>query len=154
MPTSAPRSRPACARCCASRSRCARWRSASQCTCTEERARGFAGHQYKLSLGVADADGGLEPQLEVELSDDAGHDGFDKVFDVPVGGPWGTKIVFTRLHALFRAPVDGPITLSLRNVGTGADPGSISIDRVSLVEVSDDEARAVAQTPAHGHVLP
>jgi hypothetical protein len=101
-----------------------------------------AGHQYKLSLGVADSDGGLAPQLEVELSDDMGHDYFDKVFDVPVGGPYGTKIRFTRLHALFRSPVTGPITLSLRNVGTGADPGSISIDRVSLVEVSDEEAQA------------
>ena len=102
-----------------------------------------AGQKYKLSLGVADSDGGLAPQLEVELSNDMGHDYFDQVFDVPVGGPYGKKIAFTRISAIFVSPVTGPVTLSLRNVGSGADPGSISIDRVSVVAVSDEEAREV-----------
>ena len=102
-----------------------------------------AGQKYKLSLGVADSDGGLAPQLEVELSNDAGHDYFDQVYAVPVGGPYGKKIAFTRISAIFVSPVTGPVTLSLRNVGTGTDPGSISIDRVSVVAVSDEEAQAL-----------
>ena len=109
-----------------------------------------AGQQYKLSLGVADSDGGLAPQLEVELSDDMGQDYFDRVFDVPVGGPYGKKIEFTRISAIFASPVTGPVTLSLRNVGTGADPGSISIDRVSVVAVSDEEAREVEAAAPRG----
>lgn len=100
-----------------------------------------AGQTYALTLYVADSDGGTAPQLEIVLSDGSGTDYVDRTVDVAVGGPYGRVIDFQQVTTTFTSTITGDMTLSLINSGNvfaspGADPGSISIDNVSLSTAS------------------
>jgi hypothetical protein len=100
-----------------------------------------AGQTYALTLYVADSDGGSAPQLEILLSNDSDTTYLDRYVDVAVGGPYGDVIDFQKVVTTFTATITGDITLSLINSGNpyaspGADPGSISIDNVSIATIS------------------
>lgn len=102
-----------------------------------------AGRGYCITILAADADGGKAPVLEVSLNDGGGKVYFSRNFDLPVGGPYIDRIRFTKLTAAFRAPVTGDITLTMKNAGVNfpvdLDPGSISIDKVSVVPIADED---------------
>lgn len=98
-----------------------------------------AGQTYALTLYVADADGGKAPLLDVLFSDGGSNTYQDTLYNVPVGGPYGDVIGFNQVVIDFTAPVSGDITLGLFNDGnthTTTDPGSISIDNISIAAVS------------------
>ena len=95
-----------------------------------------AGQTYQLTLEAADSDGGLAPVLNVNFNDGSEVNYFDHDFALPVGGPYGDVIQFNPLTVKFTAPVSGMIYLAFTNVGTGGDPGSISVDDVHLVPTS------------------
>lgn len=104
-----------------------------------------AGQTYALTLYVADSDGGKAPQLEVMFSDGGSTVYLDTVYNVPLGGPYGDVIAFTELTTYFTAPVSGDIALSLFNAGSAyitTDPGSISIDNVSISAVPEPSTAA------------
>jgi len=101
----------------------------------------IAGQTYALTLYVADSDGGSAPQLEIVLSNDGDTTYLDRHVDVAVGGPYGDVIDFQKVVTTFTSTVTGDITLSLINSGNAfsspsADPGSISIDNVSISAIS------------------
>ncbi|MDY0743820.1 PEP-CTERM sorting domain-containing protein [Paucibacter sp. R3-3] len=94
-----------------------------------------AGQTYALTLYVADSDGGKAPLLDVMFSDGGATVYQETSYNVPVGGPYGDVIDFTKVTTLFTAPVSGEIAISLFNNGSAyvtTDPGSISIDNVSI----------------------
>ena len=96
-----------------------------------------AGQDYVLSLYVADSDGGVAPQLHILLSNNSGVTYLDRLYDVPVDGPYGDVIGFTEVRTSFTASVSGDITLSLYNSGSAFNAGSISIDNVSIASVPE-----------------
>jgi hypothetical protein len=102
-----------------------------------------AGQRYLLEIHAADSDGGLAPVLDVSLNDGSSHNYEHHVYALPVGGPYGSQIQFQTLRKKFVSKVTGEMTLTMRNMGTGNDPGSISIDKVSIHELSDQEADAL-----------
>ena len=100
-----------------------------------------AGQTYALTLYVADSDGGNAPQLRIVLSDGSDTAYVDRTVDVAVGGPYGDIISFEKIVTTFTSTITGDMTLSLINSGNvysspSADPGSISIDNVSIAAVS------------------
>ena len=103
-----------------------------------------AGQAYLLTLYVADFDGGPAPVLEVLLSDNAGTDYVDNLYNVVVGGPYGDTIQFNEVTIPFIAPVDGDITLSLYNSSAYyGPPNSFDIDNVSIAAVPEPSSWAL-----------
>lgn len=94
-----------------------------------------AGQTYALTLYAADSAGGKVPALDVLFSDGGLTNYLDRQYRLPVGGPYGDIIPFTKIVTLFKAPVNGDILLSLSNVGQVRVAGSISIDNVSIAAV-------------------
>lgn len=100
-----------------------------------------AGQAYALTLYVADSDGGTAPQLDIVFSDGGDTTYVDNTVKVAVGGPYGDVIQFRKVVTTFTSTITGDMTLSLINSGNvyaspSADPGSISIDNVSIAAVS------------------
>jgi hypothetical protein len=116
-----------------------------------------AGQSYLVTLDAADSDGGKAPVLEVILSDGGSTTYARRKFGLPVAGPYGTFIQFQKLHILFKAPVTGSVTLTLENAGdtfSNPDPGSISVDKVSVVALSAAEAAAIQAEDAEALQAP
>lgn len=104
------------------------------------------GQYYLVTLDAADSDGGKAPVLEVILSDGGATTYARRKFDLLVGGPYGAFIQFQKLHILFKSPVTGTVAITLENAGdtfSNPDPGSISVDNVSVVSLSAEEAAAI-----------